>query len=346
VIADERILITGVTGLVGSALAVHLAADNEVWGVARFGESVNREAETYHAVATPAPTRAFATREVLEAAGVITRRVDLGSGDFSELPDNFTYVLNFSWMRGDLAQLQAAIRANVEGAGLLLQHCRRAKAALVMSGMGIYSPNDDPWWPYSERDAIGRGATAYAATSPPCKLGVESVARFCARAFDLPVVIPRLNTLMGLPGTFPAMHIDAVMNGETMVAPCDPTPHSPIHIDDMKWMLEPLLDDASTTVCITNWCGDDVTTVQAWMRDAAAWSGREARLEIQPVPGSPPGAMADPTRRRELTGPCRTSFDASFRQLFTDITGIAPPAGRRLTASGRSAGRRRPPRAR
>jgi UDP-glucuronate 4-epimerase len=323
-ISGERILVTGVTGTIGSALAAHLAADNEVWGVARFASEASRAAEAYTAVASPPPTRRLWTGEDLAGAGITVRRVDLASGEFGDLPGNFTYVVHLAWMRAGLDRLDDAIRANVEGAGLLLQHCRRAKAALVMSGMGVYAPNDDPWWPYAEDDPVGRGATAYAPTSPACKLGLESVARFCARAFDLPVVITRLNTLTGLPGTFPAMHIEAVMRGHTMVAPSDPTPHSPIHIDDMKWMLEPLLDAAGTTACITNWCGDDDTTTHEWMAAAAAWSGREAHLQVTPVPGSPAGARADATRRRSLTGPCRTSFAESFRHLFTDLTGIEP----------------------
>ena len=325
-IADEKILVTGVTGTIGSALALHLAADNDVWGIARLAGADTRAKESYTAVAAPPPTGSFSPRETLETSGVTVRAVDLASGDFGNLPDDFTYVVHLAWMRAELAQLEDALRANVEGAGLVLQHCRNAKAALVMSGMGVYSANDDPWWAYSERDPVGRGATAYAPTSPACKLGLESVARFCARAFDLPVVITRLNTLTGLPVSFPAMHIDAVMQGRTMVAPSDPTPHSPIHIDDMKWMLEPLLDAASTTACITNWCGDDLTTVQDWVRDAAAWSGRDADLVIEPVPGSPAGAAADPARRQSITGPCRTTFADTFRTLFTEVTGITPGA--------------------
>ena len=323
-ISDERILITGVTGTIGTALALHLAADNDVWGVARFAGSAVRAKERFTAVATPPSIQAFTAGEELEAAGITVRAVDLAAGNLDDLPDDFTYVLHLAWLRADLAHLEDTFRANVEGAGFVLQHCRKAKAALVMSGMGIYSANDDPWWAYSERDPMGRGATAYAPTSPACKLGLESVARFCARAFDLPVVITRLNTLTGLPASFPAMHIDAVMNNRTMHAPSDPTPHSPIHIDDMKWMLEPLLDAANTTACITNWCGDDVTTVQDWMRDAATWSGREASIIIDPVPGSPAGSRADPTRRRSITGPCRTAFPDTFRTLFREVTGLEP----------------------
>ena len=136
-ISGERILVTGVTGTIGrGARTPSRRSDNEVWGVARFGDAATREAETFHAVATPPPTRTLSTREELEAAGVTVRRVDLGSGDFEGLPDDFTYVLHLAWLRADIAHLEDALRANVEGAGLVLQHCRKAKAALGDVGHG------------------------------------------------------------------------------------------------------------------------------------------------------------------------------------------------------------------
>lgn len=299
-ISGEKILVTGVTGMVARPLAEYLARENEVWGIARFADPE--------------------VRATVEAAGIRTYPVDLAEGRLDDLPDDFTYVLHLAWTRADLSQLDVSLRSNVEGAGMVLHHCRRAKAALVMSGMGVYSPSSDPWHAYSENDPVGRAATAYAPTSPASKLGLEAVARFCARAFDLPVTITRLNTWMGRPESFPGMHISAVLEGRPMVAPFDPNPHNPIHTDDMLWQVEPLLDAASTRAFITNWCGDDATTAQEWMAWASEWSGREGRLEVRQVACSPAGTLADAERRRSVTGPCRTSFSASFRALYDSMT--------------------------
>ncbi len=303
-IAGEKILVTGVTGSVAEPLARFLATDNDVWGLARFAG----DGDTH--------------RGALEDAGITTRAVDLGAGTFADVPDDFTYVLHLAWMRTDFAHLQDAMRVNVEGTGLVLQHCRRAKAALVMSSTTVYSGRDDPWYAYTEDDPIGQGATGQTAmTSPTTKVGAESVARFCARAFDLPVVIARLSTFMGTRNSFPAFHIQAVLGGRAMVAPHDPSPHSPIHIDDMKDQLEAILGVADTPAFVTNWCGDEVVTAQDWVRDAAALSGKEGKLVISPpVPGAPAGSVSDPTRRRSITGPCRTDFARSFRELYDTIT--------------------------
>ena len=303
-ITDAKILITGITGEVATPLARSLAANNEVWGIARFSGA-----------------RSVAARERLHEQGITTRALDIGDGEFGDLPDDFTYVLHLSWMRADLDQLQASLRMNVEGAGLLLQHCRKAKAALVMSGMGIYSGNDDPWHAYTESDPIGRGSTAYAPTSPASKLGVESVARFCARAFDLPTVIPRLNTFHGTPGSFPGMHIKVAMAGGSIPAPSHPNPHTPIHFADMADQLEALLDAASTTALITNWCGDETVTAQQWMERANQLTGGSGSVTLQPpAPGSPAGTAADNARRLSITGPCKVPFWQAFDEIHTIIS--------------------------
>jgi nucleoside-diphosphate-sugar epimerase len=324
VIQGEKILISGVSGQVGQRVAHHLAGDNEVWGIARFTDADGRTIENYQQATGGDPDRELSSRDALNQAGVTTRAIDIGSGEFNDLPTDFTYVLHLAWMRADLAQLEGALRTNVEGAGLLLQHCRLAKAALVMSGMGVYSPSEDPWHAYTETDAVGRGATAYAPTSPASKLGVEAVARFCARAFDLPIVITRLNTFFGGPMSFPGMHISAVLDGRTMTAPSDPNLHTPIHADDLVDQLEAMLDAASTPATITNWCGDEDMSAQRWIELASQLSGRPGEITARTVPGSPAGTRADPTRRRSITGPCKVDLTSEFRHLYSQMTTALP----------------------
>ncbi len=318
-IEGEKILISGVSGMVAQPIARHLARNNDVWGIARFRQPDGRQIENYSPATGGDPLRDLSSRDSLEAAGITTRAIDLGSGNFSSLPQDFTYVLHLSWFRADLEHLEAAMRINVEGPGLLLQHCRQAKAALVMSGMGIYSPSDDPWHAYTETDAIGRGATAYAPTSPASKMGVEAVARLCARAFDLPTVITRLNTFFGGPISFPGMHVGAVLRGQTMTAPSDPNVHTPIAAADMIDQLEALLDAASTPALITNWCGDVDVTAQDWIGIASELSGQPGHIVAKQVPGSPAGTRADPTRRRSITGPCKVDLDQAYRDLCASM---------------------------
>jgi len=71
-----KILITGPTGQVANPIAQALAADNEVWGIARFTNA--------------------AAREALEKSGVRCETVNLAAGEFDGLPSDFDYVLNLA----------------------------------------------------------------------------------------------------------------------------------------------------------------------------------------------------------------------------------------------------------
>jgi UDP-glucuronate 4-epimerase len=303
VISGRRILVTGVTGVGPWPIARALARDNEVWGVARFADA--------------------AKRSEVEAAGIKAVSLDLATNDFSALPTNFDHVLHFAWWRGPISQLDAAITFNVEATGFVLEHCRHAKSALVISGMGVYTGNPDPWHLYSESDPLGRGATAYAETSPTCKVGMEAVARYCARSFNLPVTIARLNTVFGLPGAYHGGMVKRALANEAITAPCDPNPHSPIHTSDMIDQIEPLLDAAAVPALITNWCGDELITTQDAAARIAELTGRPAKVELRAYPGAPAGTGANATRRRSITGPCKVEFWSAFDRLATDIIATA-----------------------
>jgi nucleoside-diphosphate-sugar epimerase len=293
---DEKILVTGASGQVASTIAEFLARDNEVWGAARLSdpEKVDR----------------------MEAAGVRPFAVDLGSGDFSGLPEDFTYLLHFGFMRGGIGDFDRALQVNAEGTGLILQHCKKAKAALVVSSAAVYAPNDNPAFIHKEDGEIGRAFAPYSPTSPVSKIAEESVARFCARAFNLPTTIVRLNTVYGRPLHLPSMHIRSILAGQTVMVPSNPNFHAPIHIDDMCDQIEPLLGAAGVPAQIINWAGDEVVSAQQWCAMAGELSGRDVRIEVKSLPGAPRGNLADVTRRRAVTGPCKVKFEDGFRRLY------------------------------
>ncbi len=299
-ISGEKILITGVHGAVAFPLACALAPDNEVWGAARFTDPD--------------------ARSRVEASGITTVAVDLAAGDLGEVPDDFTYVLHLAYFRGGNDQFDESFRINAEGTGLVMQHCRRAKAALVMSSHVIYTPVDDPRHPHREDEPVGGMRAPWAPTAPSAKVAEESVARFCARAFDLPVTIARLNTVYGPdPRYLPSMNALTIAEREPVVVRGDPCPHTPINIDDMTWQLEPLLDAASVPATVVNWCGDTAVTAHEWCDLAATVYGTDAEVTVRNVLGAPCNNAADPARRAAITGPCRVSFDDGYRRALSAL---------------------------
>ncbi len=298
-LSGEKILVTGVTGKSVLPVAKALARDNEVWGMARFADP--------------------AARAEVEALGIKTFAADIGSGQYEGLPTDFTRLAHFAWMRAELDQLQEAIRVNVEGAGLMLQHCRNARSALVVSSQGVYTPHDDPFHAYSETDPIGRGATPYAATSPATKLGLEAVARFCARAFNLPVTIARLNTVYGVDGAYYSIMIEKVLDGHEVVVPWDPNPHAPVHTLDMQQQVHALLEAATIPATIVNWCGDETVVTQEVLAHLKEMSGVAAKLKVSFVESAPKGNNNDPTRRKAITGPSTVKFREAYAELYRGI---------------------------
>src|SRR5881227_2907982 len=99
---DQKILITGPAGQIAFPLAEYLARENDVWGIARFSEP--------------------GSRERVEQIGVTTRVVDLATGEYGDLPDDFTYVLHLAAYLGSAPDYDAALRVNAEGSGMALHH--------------------------------------------------------------------------------------------------------------------------------------------------------------------------------------------------------------------------------
>ena len=115
---NEKILLTGPTSQVALPLAQQLAQDNEVYGLARLSKEEDRKK--------------------LEDVGVVPFPADMATDDYSKLPDDFSYVLNFAVIRTDDFDYDLAV--NAEGLGRLLSRCRNAKAFLHSSSAAVYEP--------------------------------------------------------------------------------------------------------------------------------------------------------------------------------------------------------------
>ena len=300
-LSDEKVLITGPAGQIAFPMARDLAKDNEVWGIARFGDP--------------------ATRKQVEDVGVKTLTIDLADPDFSELPNDFTYVLHLAVVQVAGLDYDFAIRANAEGTGLLLHHCRTAKAALVMSTHSVYKPptDGDPWHVFKETDALGDVNAAHAPSYSMSKISQEAVARTCARLFDLPVTIARMNASYGPDGTggLPIMQMDALMAGNPVTTRWDPCMYMPIHTDDITAQTEALLDGASSTeATIVNWAGDEPASVQEWCAYIGELAGIDPVVNSVPVDGTLRGSVTDNTKRAALTGPCKVSWRDGIRDAY------------------------------
>lgn len=294
----KKILVTGVTGNVAAPIARYLAKNNQVWGAARF--------------------KAEESRALVAQDNIIPCVMDLETADVSQLPNDVDYVLHFVFMRGTLADFDRAMLVNGEGVGLILQHCA-PKAALVISSHAIYAPNPDPAFECKESSELGRSFAPWGPTSPVTKIAEEAVARFSARAFNIPVTIARLNTVYGGSGHLIAMHIRQILAGETVKVPNDPNNHRPIHIDDMCEQVESLLGAATIPANIVNWAGDEVVSTQYWCREAAKMLGCEAKTELFSLPGAQLSHIADIEKCKSITGPCRVEFLEGLRRLCREF---------------------------
>jgi nucleoside-diphosphate-sugar epimerase len=294
-ITGKKILITGPAGQIAFPMAEYLAGRNEVWGIARFTDP--------------------ATRARVESVGVRAVPCDLAAGDFTALPDDFDYVLHLATFRKGGLDYDGAMRTNAEGTHLLMQHCRNAEAVLVMSTAEVYKPGPDPMHVINESDPLGDSNSVFDATYSMSKIAQEAVARSCARAYDLPVVIGRMNASYGDNGGLPTYHLDWMRAGTPVTVKWDPAMYSPIHQDDINAQVEPLLAAASVPATIVNWGGDEPVSAQEWCAYLSELTGCDADVIVKEVPGGIRGIILDNTRRLSITGPCRVNWRDGLRRV-------------------------------
>ncbi len=299
---DARILVTGATGQVALPVALALAANNHVVAIARFKDA--------------------AARARLEAAGVECVSVDLARGSFDAVPDDVDYVCNFGVVKSN--KWDVDIAGNAEAVGLLMAHCRSARAFLHCSSTGVYEAADGS--PQLETDPLGDNHRVMMPTYSISKIAAEAVVRTTCRIFGVPTTIARLNVPYGDGGGWPAFHLALIQAGVPVpVRPDGPSRFNPIHDDDIIATLPALLGAASVPATIVNWGGDDETSIEAWCEYMGELVGVEPTFDR--TPHTIGGIPTDNTLRLALAGPTKVGWKEGMRRMVEAQVAGSAPAG-------------------
>jgi UDP-glucuronate 4-epimerase len=287
----RKVLIAGATGQVGLPVALALATKTEVWALARFSDAN--------------------ARHCLEEAGVHCVAIDLGSGDLSSLPDDFTEVANFSVLKSN--DWDVDIDANVGGVGSLMEHCREAQAFLHCSSTAVYQPNGHH--AFVETDPLGDNhrVWGFLSTYSICRIAAEAMVRSCARRLQLPTTIARLNVPYGN-GGWPVVHLEMLLGRQPIAVHTDaPSVYNPIHDDDIAAMVPKLLDAASVPATIVNWGGDDAVSIEDWCTYLGKLVGVDPTFVA--TDQTIESVTVDLTKMHELVGHTAVPWQDGFRRM-------------------------------
>ena len=286
----RRILVSGPTSQVGLPVVQALASDNEVFGLARL--------------------RQEADRERLRALGVTPLPVDLADGELSKVPADVDLVLHFAVVKSGAFDYD--LRANAEGAGRLLAHCRGARAFLHVSSGGVYQYAGAAK-PIAEDGPLGDNHRALLPTYSLSKIAAESVVRFAAREHGIPTTIARLSVPYGDHGGWPWYHLMMMKAGHPVpVHPERPNLYNPLHEDDLVAQIPALLAAASVPVTTLNW-GGEPASIEDW----CAWLGELTGLEprFTETPQAFGSLQLDLSRLHERVPAARVGWRDGIRRM-------------------------------
>ncbi len=284
-------LITGVTGQVAESVAVSLAADHDVIGVARFGDA--------------------AARARLESAGVTCVPVDLVAADFAGVPTGVDVLANFAVVKTQKWDLD--LRANAEGIGLLADHVRPGRI-LHCSSTGVYDPAGSTV--LDETAPLGDNHRPIMPTYSISKIAAEEVVRTVCRMLDIPTTIARLNVPYGVGPDgeargWPAFHLAMMQAGVPVpVHPDRPNLFNPIDLADIARTVPALADAATVPVTIVNWGGVEQVSLEEWCEYLADRCGYDAAFEE--TDATIGGVTVDVSRMVDLCGPTQVAWRDGF----------------------------------
>ena len=290
ILKNQKILITGATSQVARPVIEALSAENEIHGLARFREEEQRRS--------------------IEALGARTVAVDLAEGELDQVPQDFDYVLHFAVVKtGDF---EYDLKANAEGVGFLMSHCRSTKAFLHCSSAGVYHDEIDR--PLRETDPLGDNHRCMMPTYSICKIAAESVVRMAARLWNIPTIIARFSVPYGNNGGWPWYHLMVMKQGVPIPVHDDgPCYYNLIHEDDYIRMIPALLANATVPTTTMNWGGNTATSIEEWCSYLSELTGLEAQMA--PTNGALKSLPVDTTLMTEKIGATQTDWKDGIRRM-------------------------------
>lgn len=291
----KKILITGPTGQVALPVVQALSAIADVTALARFSDDNSRQ--------------------TVEAMGAKTVKADLADkSTLANCPTDFDYVINFAVVKS--GDFDYDLKANAEGVGNLMTHCKTVKAFLHFSSTAVYEYAGQE--PRKESDPLGDNHRVMFPTYSIAKIAAETVCRFVAHQHTIPTTIARLSVPYGDNGGWPYFHLLMMKEGIPIdIHPDKPNYYNLLHSSDYIAKLPYLLGAATAEVTTTNFGGSQATSIEEWCAYLAELSG------FEPVFADNPKAFGslqiDTERMHGLIGETAMDWKQGIRSMIENL---------------------------
>ena len=255
----QTILITGATGMMGSALAVALAADNTVYGAARF--------------------RDLAMRDRLEQAGVQCVQHDLHDADLSAWPSNVDTLMHFAVEWGSDAEKSFDFNGFL--VGRMLEHFSQLDQFVIGSTVAVYVAG-------GKIDLTEHSPTIPAGVYGSSKLVGDAIATHISRQRELRGAVlrywfPYSDDLAATSDYYQGL-LKRLERSDTFILPDDDSGcQQPLFIDDLVRITIDSLQHASTDPFVLNVAGHERLTPRQVVLTMAEVFEVEPKIEYGPA---------------------------------------------------------------
>jgi nucleoside-diphosphate-sugar epimerase len=245
----------------------------------------------------------------LADAGITPIALDMSKGDFSALPDDFTYVFHAAVDTGT-DDWSRCLQTNAHNSGELLHHCRATKGFVFCSTGSIYGYQGQR--PLTESDPPGVPLRANYSFS---KVAAEAVCTWVANRYRIPLTIIRICSTYGPEGGAPADRLEMMLAHKPIrLHPDKPNNYNPIYEDDYVELGIRAMEVAATPPIVVNWAGSETVSVEDYCAYMGELVGVEPIFTYTADAHTP--LWPDVTYMHEILGATKVSWRDGFRRMI------------------------------